>query len=313
MTFSGLRTIQSWAIVARLPLRAARLPITLCETPPSETAPAVIARLTHNRPPWKASLASLAQRGFLEVGNESEGRPSIRLHAPGQSISGNPQLTAYEQVLLEAVFQGSARTPLAAVAPRLAWQALKLEAALENELMASGWLDADRRQAREQRLALSAKSGLIGAAMLATGLALAAGVSAQPWIALAILLVAGGIAGVGLSAITLGLGLAFSELSAEGERAAAQWKGYRLYLKREWHSPASAPASVESRLPLAIALGLTKDIGRAHPPAGQSPLPRWFNAVASIREQEDWGAALASVTLGEGDEPHEDLSPTPGK
>jgi hypothetical protein len=99
-----------------------------------------------------------------------------------------------------------------------------------------------------------------------------------------------------LSLGALALATAFSALSEHGELAAAQWKGFALFLKQVARGQKPRPASFEAHLPLVVALGLTKDLRQS-----RQSLPLWFSALATLRETGDWGAKLAQampVTIG---------------
>jgi len=295
MTTPNLQTHTSSLAALWSPLRASYPLVTYRESLPNQANPAVVAKLTGHRLPWAAALVDLAQRGRVRLEEKASrlGSISFTLH---QETAENQALTPYEQMLLEAIFQQSEHVPFTAVAPRLAWKAACLDEALNAELISAGWLDQARQRQRERRLAFSVKSALVGVALLIGGLVVGADFPTPAGSGLGVALALCGILGLVLSLGALGLGNAFSAFSEQGEVAAAEWKGFALFLKQVARGQKPRPASFEAHLPLVVALGLTKDLRQS-----RQSLPLWFSALATLRETGDWGAKLAQampVTIG---------------
>jgi hypothetical protein len=280
MTTPSLKSIQSSVVALWQPLRISYPLVTYREFLPSEVAPAVVAKLTGSRLPWVAALVDLARRGVVRPEEEKSSRLGSVSFTLCRPAADNQGLTPYEQLLLEAIFQESNHVPLTAVGPRLAWQAARLDEALINELTAAGWLDPARQQQREQHFALSAKSAVAGVALLIGGLVLGASFTALPGMVLSVAPALCGTASLVLSVAALGLGLAFSALSERGELAAAQWKGFALFLKQAMFDRQSPPKTIDAHLSLAVALGLTNFLKRS-----QRSLPTWFDALANLRDR----------------------------
>jgi hypothetical protein len=311
MFITAWRATQSLAAAFRTPLRLVNPPVIAQNVRPDKASPAAVAQLTGRCAPWLATLADLAQRGVVRIG---EAAPSRLCRLAGRE----DKLTTYEQMLLDAIFsdQETDGVALKSVAPRVAWQADRLEETLEAELTALGWLDPARRRQREQRLAFSVRCSLVGAAVLIVGLVLDAARLAstlgQAGMALGVGLAVLGVAALIVGLASLWLGTAFSTLSEQGELAAAQWQGYALFLKQVLLGHEPPPEPFDACLPQAVALGLLiHDMVRSRPPQGAPSLPPWLHALATLRETGDWGAKLALLAVAEA-EPGETLPTSPG-
>jgi hypothetical protein len=303
MLTTAWQTTKSFAAALWTPLRVSQPPVICHDGLPPKASPAVVAWLTGHHPPWSATLADLAQRGIVHFEKEKSSTPRSTAFTLYRQADREQGLTPYESILLEAIFSEADDVALASVAPRLDWQAVMLEEALEGEMAASGWLDLARKHQREQRLAISVKSALVGVALLVGGLVIGAGVQATApssyGAGLAVMLAVCGTAGLMAGLLALGLGGAFSILSAQGELAAAQCKGFALFMKQTILGRQPPREPVDAYLPLAVALGLAKVLIRARPSPGQPPLPPWFGALAAIRRTGDWGAQLGLLTVAE--------------
>jgi len=298
MFITAWRATQSLAATFRTPLRLVNPPVIPQNVRPDKASPAAVAHLTGRCAPWLAALADLAQRGAVRI---DEAAPS-RL---GRQAGREDGLKSYEQILLDAIFsdQETGGVALTSVAPRVAWQADRLDEALVAELTALGWLDPARLRQREERLAFSVRCSLVGAAALIVGLVLDAARLAstlgRAGMALGVGLTVLGVAALIVGLASLWLGTAFSALSQEGELAAARWKGFALFITGRLAEGRSRPETLEVYLPEAFALDLTRDLTRGGPAQPRPPLPPWFVPLAALRETGDWGARLALLTVAE--------------
>ena len=303
MFTTGWRIIRSRAATHWLPLRAARPPAIYRELIPDDASPAAIAQLTRHHLPESATLVDLVLRGVVRIEKQHASLPGSTPFMLYRQAANERALTPHEQILLAAIFQEDGRVALASIAPRLAWEAAKLEEALENEMTAAGWLDLARQKQREKRLAFSVKSTLAGATFLIGGLVLGVGFRATEWSQVSAGLAGGlafcGMVGLAVGLVALGLGTAFSTLSEQGELAAAQWQGYALFLKQVLLGHGPPPEPFDACLPQAVALGLTQDLVRSRPSQGVPSLPPWLHALATLRETGDWGAKLALLAVAE--------------
>jgi hypothetical protein len=280
--------------------------------PPDGASPAMVARLTDHSTAVPATLLHLAQRGLVRIEATPDSRPQSKQFTLYPQAAAQAQLNSYEQLLLDVVVQTSDSVALSAVAPRLAWAADQLDAALETEMTAAGWLDPERRQQRNQQLALSVLTALLGAAVLIAGLVLGgaalggllAAALSQAGGVLAILLLGGGLALLALSLFARRRASALSPLSEQGELAAGQWKAFAAYLRGELQGRAPEPRGehFDQYLPLAAALGLAKDLGRHFQKQGGTLSPAWLKPLTATGHAGDFGAIASLLTVADSDQ-----------
>ncbi|HSN78491.1 MAG TPA: DUF2207 domain-containing protein [Anaerolineae bacterium] len=267
--------------------------------PPSPASPAVAAKLVPNGNPGLAAIFDLAQRGALSI-EETAGRwgRSFTLHrqlAPGS-------LKPHEQGLIEALFTTKRgfedELPLSQVATRLASHAKLFNEPLDEEMALAGLLDM-QRQAQHKRLIAGAVMGtLLGAVGFGAGLILGA-VAAEnaQW---AVLPVAAVLAGLGSGLFIVGLlGLivttTFSIWTEQGERAAADWKGFAAYLKdvSKGKDDLLDVTRFDRYLPYAAGFGLGEAWTKRYQQQSGFSVPPWFQALHA----DDSSAAFIAVMI----------------
>lgn len=269
-------------------------------TPPADLPAAVVSKLLGQGAGFLGTLFDLAGRGNLEI-REERGRLGTRKRTLRRPLPP-AGLRPHEEVLLEALFEGGKDgVDLAQTGARLARRRTRFNGALDEELVARGWVDP-ARQARRRWLAgiwivaALASSGVFIAGAFWLGSALGQGADAVTWPALLT-----GVGGGAMLAAVAGLAYAagFSTLSPEGAEQAGRWKAFKSYLESvsRGKEPAIRPDFFERYLPYAAAFGLGKPWAKFFQKLGGVPLPAWFHAVDA--SQADFGAIVAVMAASD--------------
>ena len=256
--------------------------VTSTATPPSDIPPAIVGKLTKQTHTFMGAIFDLAQRGALEV-REEQGSWGTKKHVLVRN-DRPVALQSFEQGLMGALFKpGESQINLDEVATRLGAKSKLFDEPLEQELIARGWLDLERKQKRAKLLGMA----LIALLVLA-GFLLAVLLAAPNWnVSLDFAAVFGALAGVGIGLFLLALALliyagTFSILTPAGEEQAARWKGFAEYLKQvsKGREPAIRTDYFERYLAYAAVFGLGAGWAKYFEKLGNVPLPVWFRAQA---------------------------------
>jgi hypothetical protein len=270
------------------------------DTPPGDVPPALAGKLTGHSHAFMGTLFDLAQRGMLEVCEDKGWFRSKKYML--ERKTGHVSLRPHEQGLLAAVFRpGETRVEMSKISSHLARWTKSLEALLEKELLARGWLDLERSRqhtsiAAAGVLTMLAAISLFIVGAIGRGVALANdGNFTEGWAAL-IGIAAGGFV------ISIGLMIyynTFSTLTPEGEEEAARWKGYAVYLKQASAGYPSRlpPVYFERHLPFAAAFGLGSAWAKRFQQMGGAPVPAWFHALAG--SEGDFGAMVSVMSASD--------------
>ena len=251
-------------------------------TPPSDTSPAIVGKLTQQTHTLMGAIFDLAQRGALEIRHE-EGHWGTKNHVLVRT-DRRIALQPFEQGLMEALFKpGESQVNLNEVASRLGAKSKLFDEPLEQELIDRGWLDPNRKQKRARLLGVALITLLILAGLLLVML-----LTVSNWnVSLEFSTFFGALAGAGIGLFLLALGLliyagTFSILTPAGEEQAARWKGFAEYLKQasKGREPAIRPDYFERYLPYASMFGLGAGWAKYFEKLGNVPLPIWFRAQA---------------------------------
>ena len=197
-------------------------------------------------------------------------------------VPGAHDLQPHEMEALTIAFADHGDdVPLSKARGRLARQSRRFNAAVNADLTERGLIDPDRKAVRD-RLARTALTMILGAVLGAVAVApFIPRYQGWPFLLPLGLLVAG-LAGLIMMA-------SVSPLSDEGLAAAAEWRGFKRYLKEMTSTDDERGAHVPSRwIVYAIAAGLGQAWSRylkRHPETA----PRWFVAAG-----EDPGASFAA-------------------
>ena len=302
----GLQAILSFARSRRIPPRGIHSIVGTLATPPDGTSPAVVAKLTGHTSAVPATLFDLARRLVVRIEATPGARPESKKFILYRQATVPNELSLYEQGLLEAILQTRDSVALSTIAPRLAWEADKLDEALEVEMATAGWLNPQHQRQRSQRLAFSVNAALLGAAVVLAGLVLggaalggflAAGFK-QASVILTALLIGGGVAALAASLMALCLAARLSPLSEQGQLAAAQWKRFAAYLQEviQGHAPQPPQEHFDLYLPLAAAFGLAEAWARHFQRQSGTPLPAWLQSLTATADAGDFGATAALLT-----------------
>lgn len=282
--------------------------------PPSDLPPALGVRLAGGAVPALAALFDLARRGVLRIEEASSrwGRRFTLYRQPGAG-----PLRPHEQGLLEALFR--TRTgleeslDLARAGRRLRSRQRQFTGPLEEELLAAGLMDGQRRAERRRLLALTIIALVLGMVVFIIGLIVLNVLIGNPpsggdrtWVGLPIVVIGAGI-GAGLSIFGFFGAIfasAFSPLTAEGEEAAAAWRSFGNYLKdvARGRQPLLRDDLFEAFLPYAAGYGLAARWARRYAQQAGVPIPAWFTALRPNERSSAFVAAMsashASVSSG---------------
>ncbi len=267
--------------------------------PPSQASPAVAAKLVPNGNPGLAAIFDLAQRGVLSIEETASrwGRSFTLRRQPAPS-----SLKPHEQGLLTVLFQTKRgfeeELPLSEVASRLASKAKLFNQPLDEEMALAGLLDQSRQAQRSRLIAASVMGTLLGGAGFGVGLiwGVVAAENAQ-W---AMLPAAAVLAGLGTGLFIVGLlGLivatTLSIWTEQGERSAADWKGFAAYLKdvSKGKDDLLDVTRFDRYLPYAAGFGLGEAWTKRYQQQSGFSVPPWFQALQS----DDSSAAFVAVMV----------------
>jgi uncharacterized protein (TIGR04222 family) len=274
-------------------------PVVPTAHPPSTLSPAVVGKLTKQPHAFMGAIFDLAQRGILEIREETGGWGTRKhvLVRKDHSIA----LSLFERGLLEALFKpDEEQVNLSEVASRLAVKHDLFDEPLEQELIQRGWLDPDRKQKRTRLAGFGWISLLLGLILFIA--ALFFGAARYQDMQLAVILA--GLAGVGLGLFILSVALliyagALSVLTPAGEEQAARWKGFAEYLKQvsKGREPAIRPDTFERYLSYAAVFGLGASWAKYFQELGNVPLPVWFHGIRG--SDPNFGAIVAVMAASD--------------
>jgi len=258
----------------------------LSATSPPEPLPAALAAVLAAKGRGSsysaiATLLDLADRGVLRIA-ELPRTLGVRTYEISQ-VPGSHQLDTHEAEAIQIAFGGRGDpVTFSRARGRLARAGRRFSAAVNADLAARGFIDPDRKRARD-RLGLASTVALITGAM--------GSVAAAPFIPrfdawpflVPLGLVAAGLVGVVIAA-------SMTPLSDEGLVNTGRWRGFKRHLKMiAENKDDPAPASLDARwIVYGIALGLAYQFSRflkRH----RGLAPDWFRAPAN-----DDGAAFAA-------------------
>jgi hypothetical protein len=236
-----------------------------------------------------AALLSLADRGVVSI----EERPKGFLgHAAFgiRSLRTKLPLAAHERALMSITLDetkiGEA-TSLATARRRLVRRFRQFSAAVREDLVAAGLLDADRKRIRDRyvRIAICVLV-LSGLGVMLAGLLLVGRYGGWP------MLIPAAFAVIGVSAMIFAA--ATTPLSDEGLRRAAGWRGFREHLKAIAQERQPAATDVHALLPFAVAAGLAAGWAKyvkRHP----GNVPPWFRALSAASQERAFVALMTSA------------------
>ncbi len=267
--------------------------------PPSKAAPAIAARLVPNGNPALAAIFDLAQRGALRIDEQASrwGR-SFTLHRQPYAGAFQP----YEQGLLDSLFKTKRgqddAIPLQEVAGRLASRQKQFDQPLDEALALAGLLDVARKAQRDRLIAATVLGMILGGGIALLGLiwgAIAAN-NAQ-W---AVLPVTAVLAGIGAGAFVVGLlgvivSATLSTWTEQGEREAADWKGFAGYLKdvAKGKDDLLDLTRFDRYLPYAAGFGLGESWVKRYEQQSGFAVPPWFQALHA----DESSAAFVAVMV----------------
>jgi uncharacterized protein (TIGR04222 family) len=249
-------------------------------SPPADIPAAVVGKLTKQPHTSMGAIFDLAQRGALEVREESAFL-STKKHVLVRTDRSVP-LKPFEQGLMDALFKpGETQVNLDEVDSRLGAKSSLFEEPLEQELIQRGWLDPDRKQQRKRLMNIA-----LLALILLVGLLIATLLLAPGWnVSLDLILLFAAWIGAGIGLFLLALALliyvgAFSVLTPSGEEQAARWKGFAEYMEQasKGREPAIRPDYFERYLAYASVFGLGAGWAKYFEKLGDVPLPVWFRS-----------------------------------
>lgn len=267
-------------------------------TPPRQIPPALAARLSGSATGFLGALFDLAERGVLSI-EEGPRRWGSRSFELVRRASTEP-LQPHELTLLQALFRKARdeRVPLTQAAVISGDAAFNQ--ALDEELTALGWRDAERAAQRGRFLAVTTLGLFLGlSALLAGALFLAtAPASSSQTVMLGAVLVGAGAALALAGLVGVILAASISTLSEEGLRQAEAWKGFHAYLQSvaKGREAAISAEFFPRYLAFAAAFGMGTQWGKFFQKMGDVPLPAWMHAVQSDMEDGSFVAMMAVIS-----------------
>ncbi len=269
--------------------------------PPTAHPPALGVKLAGGSMPALAALFDLARRGVLRIDETPSrwGRKFV-LHRQSGRDEGISPLRPHEQGLLAAMFGTKAglaeSIDLNKAGQQLAYRQRQFNEPLDAELLAAGLLDGARR-ARRQRLIVVTVIALVLGVLMAPAALLVGGAlfSNRTWAGLPLAAIAVGI-GAGLTLAGLAgilVAVSYPTRTAEGEEAAAAWRGFGDHLKKVAGGQAEflRDADFEAYLPHAAGFGLAERWAKRYRKQADVPIPAWFSALST----DDGSAAFIAV------------------
>ena len=267
--------------------------------PPSQAPPAFAAKLVSSGNPALAVIFDLAQRGALRIDEQASrwGR-SFTLHRqPAQGV-----LRPHEHGLLEALFQTKHgledELALSKVGTRLAGHQKLFNKPLDEEMALAGLLDTQRQAQRNRLVAAGVLVLLLGGIGFGIGMVWGA-VSSEnaQW---SMVPVAAALAGVGAGLFIAGLlalivSASLSTWTEQGDREAADWKGFASYLKdvAKGKDDMLDLTRFDRYLPYAAGFGLGESWVKRYEKMSGFSTPPWFQALRA----DDSSAAFVAVMV----------------
>lgn len=267
--------------------------------PPSQAPPAFAAKLAGSGSPALATLFDLAQRGALRIDEQASrwGR-GFTLHRQPSPDALRP----HEHGLLDALFQTKQgvqdELPLSKVGTHLASRQKQFSKPLDEEMTLAGLLDTQRQAQRNRLVAAGVLALLLGGVGFGIGMVWGA-VSSEnaQW---SVLPIAAVLAGMGAGLFIAGLlGLIVSATLSiwtdQGEREAADWKGFASYLKdvAKGKDDMLDLARFDRYLPYAAGFGLGEAWVKRYEKQSGFSTPPWFQAL----QPDDSSAAFIAVMV----------------
>jgi hypothetical protein len=270
-------------------------------TPPGPLPAALAARLTGSSVAFLGTLFDLAQRGVLRIeeGPKKWGSRTFGLIRQ----PGNEPLKLHEQVFIDALFHKAKNNSIAlSEISSLAYNS-KFTQALDQELTAAGWRDAERSARRNRALAL-AGLGLIMGMMVFLGGLITGGLLLlrNPLAAIfAAILMGAGAASSGVGLVGLIAAAVISTLSEEGLRQTSAWKGFTEYLRNitRGRETIISPDVFERYLPYAAGFGIATEWVKFFQKMADVPVPEWFQGLQSSVEDGSFAAIMAAITAAD--------------
>ncbi|MEO8355418.1 MAG: DUF2207 domain-containing protein [Chloroflexota bacterium] len=273
-------------------------PLVSTPNPPGDVPPALVGKLANLPHSFMGVIFDLAQRGILEVREES-GFWGSKNHVLVLKETNVP-LKPHEQGLLDAIFKPTeTQINMNEVASRLASKNKLFDEPLEQELTQRGWLDPQRKQKRSRLMTAGLLVMFLAIALFIAGLLMGLSSSANITVAILYAILAG--IGVGMFLISMALLIYasfFSILTPLGEEQLARWKGFAEYLKlvSKGQEPAIRPDYFERYLAYAAVFGLGTKWAKYFQNLGGVPLPVWFHTSA---DNANFGAMVAMMSASD--------------
>ena len=244
--------------------------------PPKPISAALAARLTGSSTTFLGALFDLARCGVLliEEGPKKWGSRTFEIiYQPGSE-----QLQPHQQVFIDALFHKKDRVALTDISS-LAYNSHFTEA-LDQELTAIGWRDAQRSARRSRFLALTGLTLILGMVVFLGGLVFG-GLSLTTStfaVILGAILMGTGAAASGVGMVGLIVALLISTLSDEGLRQASSWAGFAGYLRNVTRGLETKPSPdiFERYLPYAAGFGIATEWVKYFQKMADIQVPEWF-------------------------------------
>ncbi len=269
--------------------------------PPGPVAPALAARLIQSGTAFLGTLFDLGQRGVLRIEDGPKkwgGRTFELIRQPS-----NEKLNSHEQAFVQALFRKAkddrvALTEIASLA-----YAREYNQAVDAEINAAGWRDAERIQKRSRYLLVTGLGFVAGIAMFFLGLLLG-GVSLfpGPWaMTIGFILMGSGVGLGGAGTIGLIVAASISTLSSEGIRQKEAWNSFTGYLRNitRGREPAVAPEFFERYLPYAAGFGIATEWAKFFQKMADIPIPAWFQGLQSSMDDGSFVTIMAAISAAD--------------
>lgn len=277
--------------------------------PPRDRRPAIAGILADmgRRIAWDhthGTLLDLAQQGVLAFVEDGEKKWYQATNFHIELLKEPSGLHPHERRLVEIFFHGKkgprSQVNINELSGLVSGQWRSLTAALQQELEMLGLVSPERRHRRDSALAIGTTLTVGGLLAILPPVVMASTIAnsgSDLWFR--VLMVVGALSAASflLGMTTLITWSSYSPLTDQGEQEAAQWRGFKRYLRDilDGRESLSHLGVFETYLPYTAAFGLAEDWVRYHKKHGGGVVPSWFRPLSAASGPESMSSLVAII------------------